>query len=563
MINNMTKSRILLVVSPNYSIKILEEEVNNLKSKKSDFTKSVDWRFSSPLGVLYIAGNLRKAGYDVQIFDLHRSFYLCRQTGYFKEKDLSNFFQDFFGSMLKNNPIDILGISCLFNVASTTVQEMAKISKRNSPNTKIVLGGHYPTSRYHEVLEKGYTDYVLLGEAEQEFVWLMNHINDSLLDEEISKNPHIVDSKSKNNPGKEPAIIENLDSLAMPAWDLLPHCEDYIERSLHAERIGSSMGKKIVKSAGILTTRGCPMRCTFCAAHRVHGRRIRTHSIDYIVKHIDWLIANFDINHLLIEDDMFNFSSERTIEFCKTLFEKYNNRFTIEFPNGLAVWNLNEEVIKSLKKIGLRSATIGIESGNEYVQRNIMKKNLSLPLIKQKVDLLKKHDIGVRAFYIIGFPGEALEMMQDTVNFALNLNIDWSEIKILTPLAGSEIYDIVEQKGYFVGDTSEHIYGRCSIKTPDFEPEQVENLQYDANIRVNFLNNINLKQGKFDIAEKVFSKLLNIYPNHLFAQWGLWQALKGQGRKTESVQALNKLRHMAEQDEKNRFLLKKYNIKLK
>lgn len=558
----MAKPKILLVVSPNYSIKILREEVNNLKKGKSDFTRSVDWRISAPLGILYIAGEARKAGYDVKIYDLHRAFYLAREGGYFKEKDLSNFFEDYFGNILKNDSIDVLGISCLFNVASTTVEEMANISKRISPNTKIVLGGHYPTVMYKELLEANVCDYVILGEAEKEFLWLMDRINDPLLDQKVYKNPHIVDSRCKNNPDKKPALIENLDNLTVPAWDLLPHCEDYLEKSLHAERIGSLVGKKIVKSAGILTTRGCPMRCTFCAAHCVHGRKIRAHSIDYIMRHIDWLVANFDINHLLIEDDMFNFSSERTIEFCKALSKKYHNRFTIEFPNGLALWNLSEEVIKYLKKIGLKTATIGIESGNEYVQKNIMKKNLNLSLIKQKVDLLKKYNIGVRAFYIVGFPGETLEMMKDTIQFALELGIDWSEIKVLTPLVGSEIYDIAEKKGYLIGDTSEHIYGRCCIKTPDFTPGQVKDVQYDANIRVNFLNNRNLKEGKFNVAEKVFSKLLSVYPNHLFAQWGLWKALEGQGKRTEAHQALRRLTEIVKRDKKNRFLLEKYNIKL-
>ncbi|MBU3934645.1 cobalamin B12-binding domain-containing protein, partial [Patescibacteria group bacterium] len=211
-----TKPKILLVVSPNYSIKILQEEVNNLKSGESDFTKSVDWRVTAPLGILYITGSLRRAGYDVQIYDLHRAFYLCRKIGYFKENDLSDFFKDYFENILKNNPVDVLGISCLFNVASTTVKKMGTIAKKISPNTKIVIGGHYPTCEYYKVLEKGVCDYIILGEAEEEFVWLLNHINDPFLNEKISKNPHIVSIECKNDPDKKPAIIENLDSLAMP-----------------------------------------------------------------------------------------------------------------------------------------------------------------------------------------------------------------------------------------------------------------------------------------------------------------------------------------------------------
>lgn len=549
------------MVSPNYSIKLLEEEINNIKTGSNDFTKSVDWRISAPIGILYIAGNLRKRGYNVEIYDLHRAFYECREQGYFKEKNLSDFFKEKYEKILIKNVFDVLGISCLFNVASTTVEEMGYRCRKVSPNTKIVLGGHYPTVKYKDILQKDSCDYIILGEAEEEFVWFLNHLNDPKLDSLVNSNPHIVDKKCKDNPNKSPAIIEELDTLPQPAWDLIPHTIDYIEKTLHADRIGSS-SEKTNRSAGIITTRGCPMRCTFCASHGVHGRKIRTHSIEYMMNHIDWLVENYGVNHLLIEDDMFNFKSERTIEFCKTLYNKYPEHFTIEFPNGLAVWNLTDETVENLKKIGLKTVTIAIESGNPYVQKNILKKNLYLEKIKEKVKLLKKYKISIRCFYIIGFVGETIEMMNDTIKYANDLNINWSEIKVFTPLVGSEMYDLAKEKGYLSEDTSEHIYGRCSIRSSDFTPEQVEELRYDANIHINFLNNYNLRRGEFEDAEKIFSKLLSVYPNHLFAQWGLWQALEGQGKKEEAIKALKRLIDMSKGDAKNMLMLKKYKIQL-
>ena len=98
--------------------------------------------------------------------------------------------------------------------------------------------------------------------------------------------------------------------------------------------------------------------------------------------------------------------------------------------------------------------------------------------------------------------------------------------------------------------------------SPDFTPEQVEELRYDANIRINFLNNYNLRQGEFEDAQKIFLKLLNVYPNHLFAQWGLWQALEGQGKKEEAKKALERLKELSKTNEKNQLLLEKYNIKI-
>ncbi len=551
--------KILLINPPNYSISMLEEEIANIKSGKCDFTRSMDWRPSVPLGILFLAGELRKNGFDIQILDLHKAFYECREKGYFIENDLTIFFQDHFERILSANRFDVIGISCLFNVSSDTVANLGFICRKSSPHTKIVMGGHYPTNMYREILKAKVCDYVILGEAEEEFGWFLNHMSEPGI---ISNNSHIADLNCIDRFDKSPAIVKNLDSIAMPAWDLLPQAIEYIESSVHAKRVGIADDKKDVKSAPILTTRGCPMKCTFCAAHRVHGRTVRSHSIEYIMRHIDWLVDKYGINTLLIEDDMFNYSPRRAIEFCQSLFKKYNDRFNIEFPNGIAAWKLNEELIINLKRVGLKSITIAIESGSPYVQKFILKKNLNLDSVKEKIELLKKHEIGIRVFYIVGFVGETIEMMQETVQFALDVKTDWSEIKIFTPLVGSEMYDIAKKNGCLSNDMSEHVYNRSCVKTPDFSIEQVKDIQYNANIQINFLNNRFLKEKRYEEAEQVFRGLLRAFPNHLFAQWGLWQAIEGQGKNVIAQEALNRLIDLSRESEKNRFLLKKYRINI-
>jgi len=142
------------------------------------------------------------------------------------------------------------------------------------------------------------------------------------------------------------------------------------------------------------------------------------------------------------------------------------------------------------------------------------------------------------------------------------LNIDWSELKIFTPLIGSEMYEIAKEKGCLVGDMSEHVYGRCCIRTDEFTPEEIKEIQYDGNIRINFLNNRFLKTEQYLKAENVFKSLLNSFPGHLFAQWGLWQALKGQGETNLAGQALAELHELADQSKRNSDLLKRYHIEL-
>jgi len=550
--------KVLLVVSPSFSLRMLQEEIDSLRTGHCDFTRSVDWRPAPPLGILYIAAALRRAGHDVRIHDLHRAFYVCREKGYFADKGLSDFFEEHFQAVLKTGGFDVVGISCLFNVSWSSVEEMARRSKRAAPGIATVVGGHYPTTMYRSVLATGVVDYVILGEAEDEFVRLLDRIAGG----SAPAGPHTATAHDHEGDTKEAAIIGDPDTLAMPAWDLLPHVRDYIGSSIDAERVGSGEVGGGARSAVVMTTRGCPMRCTFCAAHGVHGRTVRAHSITYVMDHIDRLVSDYDVDNLLIQDDMFNFSAPRAIEFCQSLCRQYPGRFYLEFPNGLAVWKLNEELIASLKEAGLRSITIAVESGSPWVQKHILKKNLNLDLVKEKVALLKRHNVGIRAFYIVGFVGETLEMMQETVRFALDLNIDWSEIKVFTPLVGSEMYETARSRNCLTGDMSEHVYGRACVRTEDFTPEQVKQVQYDANIRVNFLANSYLKEERYDMAECVFGGLLKRFPNHLFAQWALWQALSGQHKEGEAQKALGRLHVLADESQANRDLLSKYDIQL-
>ena len=538
---------------------MLNEEITNIKNGYSDFTKSVDWSPATPIGSLYIASMLRKNNHDVDILDLHRSFYLCRENNYFcnAEKDLSAFFSE----QLSEYIFDIVAISCLFNVVSTTVETIASLIRKQAPDTIIIAGGHYPTNMYKEIMPKGLFDYIVLGEAEEQILWLANNLKNPKINSLLKENNHIVDKNSFQSSSKFPAMISNLDTLPFPLLEVLPHASEYLTNSIDGERVGSMIEKKQIKSMSIFTSRGCPMRCTFCAAHRVHGRKVRAHSNDYMINYIEYLVEKYEMNNLLIQDDMFNYSKKRALDFCNKIYDRFGNFFNIEFPNGLAVWNLDEDLIIGLKKIGLKSITIAVESGNEYVQKNILKKNLNLNNVKQKVNLLKSHDIGIRAFYVIGFIGETIAMMEDTIQFALDLDIDWSEIKIFTPLTGSEMYDLAKEKGYLLGDTSEHVFGRCSISTPEFSADTVKNVQYDGNIRVNFLNNKLLRYKKYAEAEQTFQKLLKKFPNHFFAHWALWTALKEQNKIEPAINEHEILKQLAI-NESNSKLIRKYKINL-
>ena len=290
---------------------------------------------------------------------------------------------------------------------------------------------------------------------------------------------------------------------------------------------------------------------------------MRLHSLEHIFSEIDKLVKAYDINLLLIEDDIFNFNRKRTIEFCKGLIDRWGNRFEIEFPNGIYIPTLDDEVVKWLSRAGLKDVHIAVESGHQYTLTNIVKKGgLTLEKVKKVVDVLNKYDIIIRNFFIIGFPGETKEMIKKSLQFAADLNSDWSCIFIATPIHGSDLYKMAQDEGY-LGNGKSKLENQhrlqATIETKDFTTKEIEELQYDANLQINFMNNRNLINKRYDRAEALYGDLIRLYPDHLFGNYCYWQSLVGQNKLKDSKIIENKLRVLLKNSNNIKYV-KKYNL---
>ena len=116
-------------------------------------------------------------------------------------------------------------------------------------------------------------------------------------------------------------------------------------------------------------------------------------------------------------------------------------------------------------------------------------------------------------FFIVGYIGETLQQMEETVRFAQSIDVDWAEMKVFTPIVGSDMYEQAINNGYLdPGDPyfEEHVYNRSNIGTDEFTAKQVKDVQYNGNIRVNFLNNRDLRKGNYVQAEQTFGKLMDM-----------------------------------------------------
>ena len=530
--------------------------------QEHDYESYAVKRITFPLGLMHIASLLRENNIDTKIVDLSRDLFYYINDNKIKDKNIDLFLKQ---SLIKNfqeyQP-GIIGFSGNYNTNAHFIERCCQEIKKLNENVKIVVGGHFFTNSYKDALSNGgLLDYVVLGEGERVMVDLVNALIKEDYDS-IDKHPHIVTRNNVLNnetDKKTRALVAELESLPPINYALLDNLEDYLSSSLDMHTI-VSRGREM-KTVTMMTSRGCPHSCTYCASYQVHGKKMRAFSVDRVIDEIQYLVDHYDINTIAFEDDLFTYSRKRTIEMCKKIVERFGNRFVLNFPNGIAVYTLNDEVIYWMAKAGMQEINLAIESGNQFVQDTVIKKKIKLETVKPVVDLLKKHEVFVRAYFILGFPGETLEMMRDTKNFARDLKLDWSIFSFATPIVGSELYETALRDNNIASSNLEQsTYSDFRLRSKDWGPADVVEVQENANYEVNFLKNYNLLEGNYAKSKLIFEDIVSDYPKHLIANYSLWRAQVGLGDDPGAQRSEERLRCLLQEEERNLMLVKKYDL---
>ena len=548
--------KVLLIQPSLYSLEALHGII--VRKAKINYNRV---KYTYPLGILHIGTVLEKNNYEVKILDLDKCFFEFLHNDNI-EKDINQFFKRYLAEFAFAYKPDIIGISGNFNCNKTFITKCCSTLKDMDRRIPIILGGHYPTNCYREILEKDpNVDFVVLGEGEEVMLLLL----DAFSREDIAyieNHPNIVSNENilKNGHVKKmSAIVNDLESLPTINYELLDTAEDYISNPSNI-RIVIPRGVE-TRAVVMMTSRGCPFNCTYCASHKVHGKKLRAFSVDRVVDDLEALVDKYDINGLIIEDDLFTFSKRRTIELSKKIYEKFGDRFFIEFSNGIAVSNLDEECIKLLAKAGMRQIHLAIESGSQYVQNNIIKKRLNLNKVKPVVDLLKKYNVMIRAFFIMGFPGETLDMMRDTKDFAKELKVDWAIFSFASPVVGSELYESAKTNNQLISESSdETTYFDAQLRSDDWSNQDVEAVQQEANYEVNFLGNYNITEKHYEKSLYIYSNICNDYPKHLMAQYCLWKSQMGLNDFLAARETEKEIFNILDNDENSKALVNKYNL---
>lgn len=506
----MNKERILFVIPPYF----------NADDYGATNHANVLPPFTIPYGVLSLSAYLQSkcAGVKVSVLDLN--VYLKSFIGSQSPDNLEKCFENLLRQHVEEFSPSVVGISALFNVSFLYIERFASIVKHLHPQCITVVGGGLPSAAYKEVLDLcPSVDAVCKGEGELPLSDLLC-ASDKMNLFEIHQS---WITRQGLSIGKIPqhTFVHNLDDIPMLNYDLID-LTNYNQRSI--DKRYSNENKR---EMSIHTSRGCPFSCVFCANPALHGKTVRAMSVGRVIREVLYMKEQHDMNVLLIEDDHFFFNKDRAKEILK---EISGLGVRIEFPNGIAVYAIDDEVAKLLNEAGTSTVALAVESGSDYVLKNIINKPLNTKIIKQKVKILRAHGVQCHAFIVIGLPGEMPEHRQETLDLLLESGFDWVHVFCAVPIFGSRLFDICVEKGYLTQvNFFEHVTNKCVIVAPGVDPDDIEKTAYDINLNVNFVNNFNLKQGNYETAIKYFSNVAQKYPTHAFGHLFLAKALKGVG----------------------------------
>jgi radical SAM superfamily enzyme YgiQ (UPF0313 family) len=425
-------------------------------------------RVGVPVGPLSVAASLEKAGHIVVFFD---SLIYNDKTN-----DPNHFGASFerIEQFVREFKPDIVGVTNLFSTQMAKAFAVTELIKKIDKNIKVVVGGPHATAVPQDFLVSS-IDMVVVGEGELTILDIADFYAGRKELHDVKGVAYMQAGLMKVN---KPEYIQNLDEIPYPAYHLVD-MEKYFQ--LAAAGFGSRPNDVFyqpMREISMITSRGCPYECVFCAIHPTMGYKYRPHSPEYVVKHIERLVKRYGVDFIHFEDDNLTLNPGRFEKILDVLWER-QILFEWDTPNGVRADALPRTLLEKIRRSGVRELRIAIESSDQNVLENIVHKRLDLNKAMETVKNCKDLGIQLSAFYVVGMPGETKELIQKTLDFAYDLMKRYDvipHVNIAMPLVGTEMYNIAVKNNYLVKDdyTTSSIFGTGMMRTKEFTPEDIK-----------------------------------------------------------------------------------------
>ena len=438
-----------------------------------------------PLGLLSVGTFLRKRGHDVVVYDADYNE-RPRAMDYTRLPDYYPGYLSALGQ--RDHPVwrevretirrvgpDVIGVSVWTTYAAAAFR-VAELAKEIAPGCPVVAGGPHATARAEETLRIApAVDYVVRGDGELPTAALLDTIaGDRGKLEAVAGLSYRDDERIRHNPNR--SRIRDLDELPTPDRNLLLNAAHY-----SSEDMGL-----------IVTSRGCPFSCSFCATNT---RQVRYRSIDRVVVEIREVKARYGTTQFSLKDDSFTVDHHRVRRFCDALLRE---NLHIVWECNTRVDLVTEDMLARMKHAGCNSVKVGIESGSpEILER--MNKGITLTHARVAASLLRKSGIHWTGYFLMGTPGETLDDVYRTLDFMYEIRPDFASIGVYEPFPGSATFHEGVQRGLFrpqmtmddfYNTLPNHYYKVDPGRQLDtIEPEQFVLLEREMKARFHAYNN--------------------------------------------------------------------------
>lgn len=378
---------------------------------------------SIPLGLAYMASVARERKHEVRVVELAPGF---------ASDELEKIVEEF-------NP-DVAGISAM-TLQIEQAFRAANFVKGVSPSVITVLGGTHASALPDLTLNNRHIDIIVHGEGEETFGQLLDCLSSRSDFKNLEGIGFKENGKSNINPSRD--LIQDLDRMPFPALDLF----DYAR----------------YKEGNMISSRGCPYRCIFCASSVIHGYKLRFASAQRVVDEMELLTKKYHYDHVRFWDDTFTVNRKRVNDICDEILKR---RLSVTWSCYAHIATLNEELLAKMKQAGCRYLELGIESGSPRIQK-MLNKNLNLEKVKRTVEKIHRAGLGIKTDFMIGAPDETEEEIYQSLKLAIDLNPDIASFAIMMPYPGTQLYSKRFRDGCLEDDWNSFVHSPLYAKVTD------------------------------------------------------------------------------------------------
>lgn len=390
--------------------------------------------------LLCLAAVLRQAGHHPIVLDFNNRRVQA-------QADPQAYCIDRIIDAIKTESPGFVGISFLFSGFMKTARAYAQAVKTHSSDLRIITGGIHATTFPHEILTNcPEFDYIALGEGEVQMVEMTNRIaSGNFGDLAEIKSFAFRDASGTPRINEEREWLK-YEELPMQAWDLV----DFGDFEMDLSHYTNFKNHAIRNVVPVISERGCPYKCTFCDMYVVQGRKVRRRTARQFVDELEYLVKECGQRFFTFMDDNLTVDNRHILGICREIIRrKLDLQFTTS--GGLGMNSLRKDVIEAMVEAGMTSALLSPEHGSDYIRNEVIKKGLSRDTIYQVVEDLKPHRVSLAGNWIMGFPEDTNDTLQETYDMIHDLKLDRNWVGTVIPFPGTPLFDQCVQDKLFIG----------------------------------------------------------------------------------------------------------------